>query len=140
VQGLLSLQTIAVPAQVPPLHVSLAVHAFPSSHEAVLFVYTHPVEGLHESSVQTLLSSQTTGVPGLHTPPPQVSPVVQAFPSSHGLVLFTKTQPVAGLQLSLVHTLLSLQTTGVPGLHTPPPHVSPKVQAFPSLHGFVLFV
>jgi hypothetical protein len=44
------------------------------------------------------------------------------------------------LQVSSVHGLLSLHTTGVPGLQTPPPHVSPKVQAFPSVHGFVLFV
>jgi hypothetical protein len=40
------------------------------------------------SSVQTLLSLQTTGVPGLQTPPPHVSPLLQALPSSHGLVLF----------------------------------------------------
>jgi hypothetical protein len=39
-----------------------------------------------------------------------------------------------------VQTLLSLQTTGVPGLQTPPPQVSPNVHALPSLHGFVLFV
>jgi hypothetical protein len=44
------------------------------------------------------------------------------------------------LQVSVVHTLLSLQTVADPGLQTPPPQVSPVVQAFPSLHEFVLFV
>jgi hypothetical protein len=66
------------------------------------------------SVVQTLLSLHTTAVAPWHVPPPQVSPVVQAFPSSQALVLFVKTHPVAGLQLSDVHGLLSLQTTAVP--------------------------
>jgi hypothetical protein len=88
VQGLLSSQMIAVPAHAPPAQVSFAVHAFPSSQDDVLLVYTHPVAGLHVSSVHGLLSLQTTGVPGLQTPPPQVSPKVQAFPSLHGFVLF----------------------------------------------------
>jgi hypothetical protein len=44
------------------------------------------------------------------------------------------------LQLSVVQTLLSLQTTGVPGLQTPPPQTSPAVQALPSSHALVLFV
>jgi hypothetical protein len=54
----------------------------------------------------------------VHVPLLQTS-VVQATPSLQGAVLFAKTQPVAGLQLSVVHTLLSLQTTGVPGVHVP---------------------
>jgi hypothetical protein len=37
VQGLLSLQTMAVPAHAPPEHVSVDVQAFPSSQDAVLF-------------------------------------------------------------------------------------------------------
>jgi hypothetical protein len=44
------------------------------------------------------------------------------------------------LHVSVVHTLLSLQTTGVPGWHVPPPQTSPEVQALPSSHAFVLFV
>jgi hypothetical protein len=39
-----------------------------------------------------------------------------------------------------VHGLLSLHTTTAPGLQTPPPQVSPDVQAFPSLQELVLFV
>src|SRR6185436_10345955 len=88
----------------------------------------------------TLLSLQTVAVPGWQTPPAQVSPVVQALPSLHGAVLFVNTHPVDGLQLSVVHTLLSPQTIGAPAWHVPPPHVSPVVQAFPSLHGAVLLL
>jgi hypothetical protein len=72
-------------------------------------VYTQPVAGLHESVVQTLLSLQVTAAPAWHVPPPQLSPIVQALPSSHALVLFVWTHPVVGLQLSSVHGLLSLQ-------------------------------
>ncbi len=65
------------------------------------------------SVVQTLLSLQTIGVPA-HTPPPHVSPEVQALPSSQALVLFVNTHPVAGLHVSVVQTLLSLQTSAGP--------------------------
>jgi hypothetical protein len=141
VHGLLSLQLVAGPPwHVPPPQVSPVVHALPSSHGAVLFVATQPLAGSHESSVQGLPSSQTTAVPGWHDPPPQASPVVHALPSSHGLVLLVKTQPDAGLQVSVVQALLSLQTTGTPGRQAPPPQVSPVVQALPSLHGLVLLV
>jgi hypothetical protein len=44
------------------------------------------------------------------------------------------------LQVSVVQRLPSLQTTGVPAWQLPPLHASPVVQAFPSLHGLVLFV
>jgi len=40
---------------------------------------------------------------------------VQALPSLHALALFAKTHPEAGLQLSVVQTLLSLQTVAAPG-------------------------
>jgi hypothetical protein len=141
VHTLLSLQITGVPGlQTPPPHVSPLVQAFPSSQATVLFVKTHPVAGLHASSVQMLLSLQfSVPVPGWQLPPPQVSPIVQAFPSSQAAVLFVKTQPVAGLHESSVHTLLSSQTIAVP-LHTPPLHVSPLVHALPSSHACVLFV
>jgi hypothetical protein len=83
----LSLQTIVVPAQAPPEHVSFVVQALPSSQDAVLFVYTHPVDGSQESSVHGLLSLQTIAVPA-HAPPEHVSFDVQAFPSSQDAVLF----------------------------------------------------
>jgi hypothetical protein len=47
----------------------------------------------------------------MQVPPPHVSPMVHAFPSSQAAVLFVNTQPVAGLQLSDVQTLPSLQTS-----------------------------
>jgi len=55
---------------------------------AVLFVWTHPPAGLQESFVQGLPSSQFSDEPGVHTPPPQASFVVQALPSLHGAPLF----------------------------------------------------
>jgi peptidoglycan hydrolase-like protein with peptidoglycan-binding domain len=102
--------------------------------------FTHPVAGLQLSIVQTLPSSQFGGGPPLQFPPPQTSPVVQAFPSLHGLVLLVWTQPVAGLQESSVQGLLSLQSGAGPPLQVPPPQTSPVVQAFPSSQGLVLFV
>jgi hypothetical protein len=48
------------------------------------------------------------------------------------------TQPVAGLQLSFVQDLLSLQLRAVPGVQVPFWHLSPAVQAEPSLQGRVL--
>src|SRR5262249_55233822 len=100
---------------------------------------TQPVAGLQLSVVQTLLSLQTIGVP-LQVPPPQVSPEVQALPSSHEFVLLVWTQPVCGSHESSVHGLLSSQLVVPPGWQLPPLHVSPDDQAFPSLHDAVLLV
>ena len=81
---------------------------------------TQPEEGLQESSVQRLLSLQTTGSPTTDSPFTQASPKVQALPSSYVLVLsFVNMQPDDGLHESSVQTLLSLQTTGEPGVPTP---------------------
>jgi hypothetical protein len=52
------------PTHEPPEHVSLVVHAFPSLHDVVLFVYTQPDAGLQLSSVQTFPSLHVGGVPG----------------------------------------------------------------------------
>ncbi len=129
----------------PPLahdpfeHWSPVVHAFPSLHGAVLFRWRQPEEGLHRSSVQILLSSQSGAGPPTHTPPAQRSDVVQALPSLHVLVLFAFTQPVVVLHESSVHGFESLQLIVVPALHDPPLHRSPVVQAFPSSHASVLF-
>ena len=91
------------------------MQAFPSSQAFVLFAKTQPVAGLQLSVVQRLLSLQSTAEPAWQVPPPQVSPAVQAFPSSHAFVLFVKTQPVASVQVSVVHGLLSLQMRPAPG-------------------------
>ena len=47
---------------------------------------------------------------------------------------FVRTQPVALSQLSRVHGLLSLQSSGAPDRQVLPWHVSPALQALPSLH------
>jgi hypothetical protein len=126
------------PTQFPPLQVSLVVQLSPSLHAAVLFVYTHPVPGSQLSSVQTLPSLQFGAGPPTHVPPVQVSAVVQALLSSHGALLLACVQPLAGLQLSSVQTLLSSQSSAGPLPQAPPLQVSVVVQASPSLHGAVL--
>jgi hypothetical protein len=88
--------------------------------------------------VQTLPSSQFGGAPPRQEPPEHVSAVVQAFPSSQALVLFTFLQPIAGLQESSVQPLLSSQSGGGPPTHTPPEQTSPVVHAFPSLQRLML--
>ena len=94
---------------------------------------------LQLSAVQALLSLQLRAVPE-HVPPPQTSPVVQPFPSSHDIVLFVCVQlPLLVLQPSVVHTSLSLQLLAVPLPQDPPAQRSPMVQALPSSQDAVLF-
>ena len=91
--------------------VSPVVHGLPSSHGALLIVWPQaPVAAMHASSVQTLPSSQLTGVPA-QIPPPQTSFTVQRLPSLQAAVLFMWTQPVIGSQESSVHGLPSSQLT-----------------------------
>jgi hypothetical protein len=101
----------------------------------VFAVWVQPEDGLHASFVQQSPSSQFVGPPGLQTPPPQISPVVHAFPSLHEPVLLVWTHPDDGLQVSVVQTLPSSHPSAGPPLQAPPPHVSFVVQAFPSSHG-----
>jgi hypothetical protein len=133
VHSLLSLQTRAAPPwHVPPPQVSPVVQALPSSQAAVLFVKTQPRTGSHVSVVQGLSSLHTIDAP-VQTPPLQTSPVVHALPSLQGPVVLVWTHPLAGSQLSEVQKLPSLQEIVPPGWHVPPEHVSPLVQALPSL-------
>jgi hypothetical protein len=119
---------------------SIRVQALPSLQALVLFVKTHPVEGAQESVVHGLLSLQASGALPWQEPPPQVSPMVQALPSSHAAALFAWSQPVTGLHVSSVQELLSLHANGAPPLHEPPAHVSALVQALPSLQEAALLV
>jgi hypothetical protein len=138
VQTSLSLQLSAAPGwQAPPEQVSLVVQTLSSLHGAVLFWCVQPVAGLHPSVVQTLPSLQLDAGPPTQLPPEHVSFVVQALPSLQGSLFGVWTHPLAGLQESVVHGLLSLQTIGVPA-QVPLVHLSPEVQALLSLHG-VLF-
>ena len=121
------------PAHAPPLQVSAVVQALPSSHGAVLLVFTQPVAESHESSVHTLPSSQSGEGPPTHTPPAHVSAMEHASPSSHAAVLSVFTQPVAESHESSVHTLPSSQFVGGPPSQNPRLlHASPDVQASPS--------
>src|SRR6185436_4035451 len=121
---------------------SPTVQASPSVHGLALSVLAQPVAGAHESSVHGLPSLQSrTFWPARQIPPPQVSPTVQTFASSHGLAFATFTQPVAGAHDSSVHELSSSQSNAPgPVWPAPSPQVSPTVQASPSLHGLVLSV
>jgi hypothetical protein len=136
VQTLLSLQFgAAPPTHVPPEHLSVVVQAFPSSQEAVLFACVQPVAGEHESFVQTLLSLQFGAAPPTQVPPAQVSPVVQAFPSSQAMPLLACAQPVAGTQESVVQELPSSQFGAAPPTQVPVAlQASAVVQALPSVH------
>jgi hypothetical protein len=115
--------------QEPAWQLSVWVHASPSLHVFVSsFVETQPLPGSQVSSVHELASSQASGGPPSQEPAAQVSLVVHAFPSLHGSVLGVFTQPVAGVQLSVVHGLLSSQVGGVPATHWPSSHVSLPLQ------------
>jgi hypothetical protein len=91
----------------------------------------HPDWGRHAPGWQA--SPQVTGVP-VHPPFVHWSPVVQALPPSQ-VVPFGSgalTHPLAGLQLSAVQALLSLQSIGVKTHPLVGSQLS-AVQALPSL-------
>src|SRR5262249_28798233 len=141
VQPFRSLQSFCGPGlHEPSEQASFSVHGFPSSHGAELLPWVHPACGSQLSSVQGSLSLQLSFGPPTQLPPEQVSLVVQALPSSHGAVLFACVQPLAALQESVVHTLLSLQSGGGPPAQLPPAQWSPVVHALPSSQGAVLLV
>jgi len=59
-------------------------------------------------------------------------PPVHGVPSGFGVTL---PQPVAGVQVAAVlHSSPAAQVTALPAVHAPDWHVSPLVQALPSLH------
>jgi hypothetical protein len=71
--------------------------------------------------VQALPSLHVSGVPAVQVPLWHVSVPVHTLASLHVVPFRTGvfTQPDAGLQLSVVHTLLSLQLSGEPAVQTP---------------------
>jgi hypothetical protein len=87
VHRLLSSQLRAVPlAQAPLAQMSLAVQLSLSLQAAVLLAKMQPVALSQLSSVQGLLSSQSSGVPALQVPPAQTSSTVQTLSSVQGKV------------------------------------------------------
>ena len=65
----------------------------------------------------------------MQVPPWQMSPVVQALPSSQAFELLRNAHPLAGLHESVVQAFPSLQLTDPPLTHAPPWQLSPVVQA-----------
>jgi hypothetical protein len=124
VQTFESLQLRALPeVQVPAWQLSAPLQTLPSRH-GVPFktgVLEHPDAGLHASAVQTLESLQLRAVPAVQVPlwhvsePLQTLPSVQDEPFGSGVA----TQPLTGLQESVVQTFPSLQLRAVPGVQVP---------------------
>ncbi len=133
--------SFGLPLAQPPsaVHAPKPVQASPSSQPApTLITLRQPVAGRQLSAVQVLLSSQLAGtVPGWHAPPLQLSPMVQALPSEHGIPLKVNGlwthAPLVPLQLSAVHAALSSQFFSTPR-HVPPLQWSPTVHRLPSSH------
>src|SRR5438552_1394860 len=96
---------------------------------AVTMVWTQPVAGLQLSSVQGLPSLQSGAGPPPRLPPLQLYSAVLRSPSLQGAVLLVWTHPVAGLQLSSVQGLPSLQSGAGPPTQLQPLQVSLVVQA-----------
>ena len=102
------------------VHWSVSLHSASVVQQEGTGSWTQPVARSHDSVVHALLSSQSGGGPPTQEPPEHLSAVVQALPSSQDTVLFECVQPVAGLQPSVVQTLLSLQSGGGPPAQLPP--------------------
>jgi len=122
----------------PPEHASPLVQALLSVQLSVLAECWQPNALSQTSMVHALPSSHETPMPAMHVPPEHTSPKVHARPSSHAALLLACTQPVSGLQESLVQTSVSAQSRAPPSAQMPPEHASLVVQALPSEHGEVL--
>lgn len=115
------------------LHCWLPLQLLPQLGTALF--WQAPESALQLSIVQTLLSSQASGVP-THLPVLHASPEVHGKPSEHkapSAMPFHWHKPVAGLQASVVHALPSAQLTAFPAKQLPALQVSPLVQPLPSL-------
>jgi len=133
VQGSPSTQFSAgPPTQFPASQVSAMVQRSPSLQGWVLKLSWQPSTGSHHSVVQGELSLQSRVPVPTQAPFRQVSVGVQALPSSQVPVVAACVHPVAGLHASSVQGLLSSQLNGLPAVHRPPSHRSPRVQGSPS--------
>ena len=137
--SLVARHVAAVPVQVDCTHLSESVHGFPSVHAAPSrAVCVHPVVELQASNVQRLKSSQPSALPPTQAPAAeQVSLKVQASPSLQAVPVVTGACAQAWVdvsQLSVVQTLLSLQSLPTVATHWPAVHALAAEQAFPSSH------
>jgi hypothetical protein len=135
--------TALPPTQLPPMHLSACVHMSLSLHAvpSCTFWFEHcPVAWLQTPAVlHWVAAPQDTGFMPVQVPLTQLSVCVQASLSLHAVpVRGACTQPVDGLQLSIVHGLLSSHEIDA-RTHTPPVqvpsetwHMSLAVQALPS--------
>jgi hypothetical protein len=139
-----ALQTTGlVPTHAPARQASDRVHRFPSSHWAPssLTGFVHvPVSGLQVPAWWQLSSAaQTTGRAPEQVPPTHRSTVVQAFPSSHGVLsgfAGREHAPGVGSQVPASwQASPAVQTTGLAPTQDPPWQLSDRVQASPSLQG-----
>jgi hypothetical protein len=114
------------------------LQAFPSVHDVLFGTagFWQPVVALQLSVVHTFPSLQLGGVPAAQVPAWQVSAPLHTVLSGQAVPLATATfwHPVVGLQLSVVHTLLSLQLSGVPAVQVPPWHTSAPLHTVLSAH------
>jgi hypothetical protein len=124
VQALPSLQTSGV----PPLHVPLwqlsaPLQALPSRQGVPLArgAFAQPKTALQVSPVHGLPSPQASGVPAAQAPAWQVSLPLQTVPSAQGVPLSIGVcaHPLAGVQVSVVHALASLQSSGGAAVQDP---------------------
>jgi hypothetical protein len=139
VQMLPSLQLSAPPlVHTPAWQVSSPLHTLPSAHDEPFAAggFWQPATGSQLSVVHTLESLQLSAVPAAHTPLWHVSAPLHTLASAHDVPFSTGAvvQPKTGSQLSVVHTLPSLQTGGVPMVHVPLLHFSSPLQRLPSAH------
>jgi hypothetical protein len=94
-----------------------AVQSKPSLQLADVSAFTQPLPASQLSAVQALLSSQLAVVPLTQFAWTQVSPSVQASPSSQLAEFAGLRQPKLELQLSSVQTLPSEQSGATPPTH-----------------------
>ena len=131
------MQTSAVPVQTPCWQPSPVVQASPSLHGVLgaLLLSTHaPLEGSHVETLQKALAVQVVVLVGVHVPPWQLSPWVQALWSSQSapsLAFVSLQAPLAGLQALTLHGPLGVHETASP-LQMPPRQLSSRVHALPS--------
>src|SRR5438093_607598 len=125
------------PVQVPASHVSVRVHASPSS-QVVPFAFgglaPAPVAGLHGPAPCHWSSAvHATGAPGTQVPAWHASLTVQASSSLHALPLALaglEHAPVAGLHVPASwHWSCATHGTGFPAAQCPASHMSPTVHA-----------
>jgi hypothetical protein len=128
----------------PTLQKSAPLQNAKSLQGALLTVKTQPLAGMQKSSVQTFPSMQTSGDPGMHTPPEQMSLVVQALASLHAEPLGSAAPQLSAPSLHDSEQFASPSgpTQGLPPwrLQLPPLQKSAPLQNAKSLQGALLIV